>query len=334
MTHGPTDVEFEDQTILAIAGGRKDDSGKERFDLLPPELLFGVSEVLTYGAAKYAPRNWERGMSWGRVFGALMRHMWAWWRGERIDAESGLPHLAHAGCCVAFLMAYEARRIGADDRLVLVPASNPAAKDWGLSEQSQATVNAIKRNHAADEGLPFNRHIATSHVLCVQWDGYVLDPARWEPAFLEYDYIGALWPHFGDAMRVGNGGFSLRSRRLLEACATLDIGNEAEDVAICRTHRPALEQRFGLRFAPEDVARHFAFERAAPQGDEFGFHGAFNMVARIPSADLANVLAGLEPGVLNRREHREMLGRALRRGDLRLAWIIWQRLRHPAARRR
>ena len=57
-----------------------------------------------------------------------------------------------------------------------------------------------------------HRHIATSHALCVQWDGYVLDPARWDREFLEYDYIGAPWPHFGDAMRVGNGGFSLRSR--------------------------------------------------------------------------------------------------------------------------
>lgn len=179
-----------------------------------------------------------------------------------------------------------------------------------------------------------HRHIGTSHVLCVQWDGYVLDPARWEPAFLEYDYIGAPWPHFGDTMRVGNGGFSLRSRRLLEACATLDVGDEAEDIAICRTHRPVLEQRFGLRFAPEDLARRFAFERAAPRGDEFGFHGAFNMVGRTPLADLANVLAGLEPGLLNRREHREILSQALRRGDLRLAWVVWQRLRHPAARQR
>ena len=179
-----------------------------------------------------------------------------------------------------------------------------------------------------------HRHIGTSHALCVQWDGYVLDPARWDPVFLEYDYIGAPWPHFGDAMRVGNGGFSLRSRRLLEACATLDIANEAEDVAICRTHRRVLEQRFGLRFAPEDIARRFAFERAAARGDEFGFHGAFNMVGRMPSAELANVLAGLEPGLLNRREHGELLRQALRRGDLRLIWILWQRLRHPAARRR
>jgi hypothetical protein len=109
--------EWVNESILRTAGeGRKDDSAKPRMDLVPPELLFGVSDVLTYGAAKYAPRNWEKGMSWGRVFGALMRHMWAWWSGQRIDPESGLSHLAHAGCCIAFLMAYEARNIGADDR--------------------------------------------------------------------------------------------------------------------------------------------------------------------------------------------------------------------------
>jgi hypothetical protein len=179
-----------------------------------------------------------------------------------------------------------------------------------------------------------HQHIATSHALCVQWDGYVLDPARWNPAFLEYDYIGAPWPHFADSMCVGNGGFSLRSWRLLEACATLDIGDEAEDIAICRTNRRVLEERFGLRFAPEHIARQFAFERRAPLGDEFGFHGAFNMVGRMPGSMLAGLLAELEPGLLNRREHREILREALRRGDLRLAWVIWQRLHHPAARRR
>lgn len=111
--------EWDDETILLIAEGRKDDGAKPRYDLIPPEMLEGVAEVLTYGAAKYAPRNWERGMAWGRVFGALMRHMWAWWRGQRLDPESGLPHLAHAACCIAFLMAFEARRAGTDDRAVI-----------------------------------------------------------------------------------------------------------------------------------------------------------------------------------------------------------------------
>lgn len=177
-------------------------------------------------------------------------------------------------------------------------------------------------------------HLRTDHVLCVQWDGYVLDPAGWDPTFLDYDYIGAPWPHFDDAMTVGNGGFSLRSRRLVAACATLPVPDEAEDVAICRTHRHVLETRFGLRFAPEDVARRFAFERAAPTGTEFGFHGAFNMIARVPSLELVAMLRALEPGLLNRREHREMLHAAIRRGDARLAAVLWRRMRHPAARRR
>ena len=55
--------------------GIKHDGGKARMDLLPPELLFGVSEILGFGAAKYGDRNWERGMAWSRVFAALMRHL-------------------------------------------------------------------------------------------------------------------------------------------------------------------------------------------------------------------------------------------------------------------
>jgi len=177
-------------------------------------------------------------------------------------------------------------------------------------------------------------HVATPHVLCVQWDGYVLDPDRWDSAFLDYDYIGAPWPHFADGMRVGNGGFSLRSRRLVEACADLPITNEPEDVAICRTHRPMLEKRFGLRFAPEEVARRFAYERMTPTGNEFGFHGALNMVGLVSSRELRSLLRKLEPSLLNRREHRELLYSALRRLDLGLAGIIWQRLRHAQSRER
>lgn len=96
--------------------GWKMDAGKPRLDLLAPEMLFGVSEILAFGAAKYGERNWEAGMSWGRCFGALMRHMWAWWRGEKADAETGKSHLLHAGCCLMFLIAYEERAVGTDDR--------------------------------------------------------------------------------------------------------------------------------------------------------------------------------------------------------------------------
>ena len=96
--------------------GRKDDAGKLPWHLLPPDAVDEILEVLKYGADKYAPRNWEQGMDWSRPFSALMRHMWAWWRREPCDNETGLSHLAHAGCCILFLLAYELRKTGKDDR--------------------------------------------------------------------------------------------------------------------------------------------------------------------------------------------------------------------------
>lgn len=99
--------------------GRKDDQAKVRWDLLPGDALNEIAKVLTFGANKYGDRNWEKGMAWHRPFGALMRHMWDWWRGAPPDKETGLSHLAHAGCCLLFLLSYELRKTGKDDRHLL-----------------------------------------------------------------------------------------------------------------------------------------------------------------------------------------------------------------------
>ena len=96
----------------------KDDGGKTPYDLLAPELLHGTAKILQFGAAKYEAYNWAKGMKWSRVFGALMRHMWAWWWGENKDKETGMSHLWHASCCLMFLIAYEERGTGTDDRYV------------------------------------------------------------------------------------------------------------------------------------------------------------------------------------------------------------------------
>lgn len=96
--------------------GRKDDSGKTPWHLMPPDALNQIAQVLEFGAGKYGDRNWEKGMNWSRPFAALMRHMWAWWRGEDRDPETGLSHLAHAGCCILFLLTYQGHATGKDDR--------------------------------------------------------------------------------------------------------------------------------------------------------------------------------------------------------------------------
>ena len=94
----------------------KFDDDKPRVDLFPPEALFGISEILGIGAKKYGPRNWEKGMDWGRAYAANMRHLLAWWGGQDNDPETGKNHLWHAGCNNAFLIAYVARGVGTDTR--------------------------------------------------------------------------------------------------------------------------------------------------------------------------------------------------------------------------
>lgn len=90
---------------IAPAPGRKDDLGKPRYDLLPPKALKEVVQVLTHGAGKYAPENWRQVEGWRwRYMRAGFGHLWDWWGGEKVDKESGLPHLAHAICSLMFLL--------------------------------------------------------------------------------------------------------------------------------------------------------------------------------------------------------------------------------------
>jgi len=131
-------------------------------------------------------------------------------------------------------------------------------------------------------------HVETPYVLLIQWDGYVVNPAAFEPAFLECDYIGAKWFWYHDGMRVGNGGFSLRSRKLLVALQDprIQLG-DAEDTTIGRTFRPLLEREYTIHYASEALADRFAFEAAYPAGMPFGFHGLYNFCRVVPESELA-----------------------------------------------
>jgi len=85
----------------------KHDAGKPMWDLLPYREVGQIVDVLTYGASKYAPYNWlEMRDPQARCFAAIMRHLTAWKGKELLDNESGLHHLAHAGCCLLFLMYF------------------------------------------------------------------------------------------------------------------------------------------------------------------------------------------------------------------------------------
>lgn len=75
----------------------------------------GIAEILASGAAKYGDRNWEAGMHWSRIYAAVLRHLWDW-RVDPLDPETGKSHLWHALCGIIFLITYEQRGIGHDDR--------------------------------------------------------------------------------------------------------------------------------------------------------------------------------------------------------------------------
>lgn len=152
-------------------------------------------------------------------------------------------------------------------------------------------------------------HVQTSHCLVIQWDGFVLDADQWDSGFLDVDYIGAPWPQFDDGHDVGNGGFSLRSRRLLEACRDPRFrGGQAEDVAICRANRKLLEEEHGLRFADRATAERFAFERSAPSGSTFGFHGVFNMIPAVGPERFWDLYGGLDDTTTAFVDYRVLMG--------------------------
>jgi hypothetical protein len=163
-------------------------------------------------------------------------------------------------------------------------------------------------------------HVSTSHCLVVQWDGYVVDAGRWDPAFLHWDYIGAPLRGIDGPRAVGNGGFSLRSRRLLDALAApgIVIGHP-EDVAICHDNRERLEQTHGIRFAPVEVATRFAYERLAPPGPTFGFHGLFNFHRVMTMPQLRDLLATLPAQMARGLDAHDLCATLITQGELEAA---------------
>lgn len=132
-------------------------------------------------------------------------------------------------------------------------------------------------------------YIDLDYVLCVQHDGFIVNKEKWHPSFLSYDYIGAPW-HVSQLGKdippehcVGNGGFSLISKKLLTLLGEDDTFNSENcpmgDVLICQTKRPYLESK-GIKFAPRDLANLFSNENY-PWNNSFGQHNHFLLRKRI-----------------------------------------------------
>lgn len=141
-------------------------------------------------------------------------------------------------------------------------------------------------------------HIRSEFALIIHFDGFVIHPKAWDQKFLQYDYIGARWPWHPDK-QVGNGGFCLRSLRLLKATANPRFNRPGipEDELICRTERDYLESEFGVRFAPPEEADRFSMEHAGRPLTSFGFHGLFHLHQAYQDKELDDVMLLMNPSV-------------------------------------
>lgn len=167
-----------------------------------------------------------------------------------------------------------------------------------ICEESSIPISSMK-DYSRFMIYHLNDHISTDFTLTIQHDGFIINPDSWRDEFLEYDYIGAPWPWrengfvtpFGEHISVGNGGFSLRSKKLLEIPSKVKVPfdvvsmnhfykmfgavNWNEDGNICVHNRHIFEEN-GCKFAPVEVAKYFSYESPLDINSgiiPFGFHG-------------------------------------------------------------
>ena len=101
---------------MTIPTGIKHDQEKPDMSLLSSIAMVEIAKVMTFGKHKYSANNWRGGFYWTRPAAAALRHIFAWLGGENKDPETGLSHLAHASCCLMFLLEFEATHPNLDDR--------------------------------------------------------------------------------------------------------------------------------------------------------------------------------------------------------------------------
>ncbi len=187
-------------------------------------------------------------------------------------------------------LLYSAERIDFGAIKLLSPV-RPARTDRRVTYVPIPAIDFLGYSRFVVRSL--HEHVSTEHCLIIQADGFVLNPDRWSPEFAQYDYVGAPWPEFVflqpgnrrfylNRNRVGNGGFSLRSKRLLEITSRIDFDQLkfpvlSEDLVICHYLYDDMRSA-GVRFAPTDVAARFSIESphgtaGQPLDSTFGFHG-------------------------------------------------------------
>lgn len=178
--------------------------------------------------------------------------------------------------------------------------------------------------------LPY--FVEEDYCLIIQWDGFVVDPSAWADEFLTVDYVGAPWPASMGGNLVGNGGFSLRSKKFMRASKQLRVvpnpdtyQASAEDVILCRTHYDKMIQA-GVVYATPSQAALFSFEDQ-PFPNTLGFHGPFNLPRFVEERTLCENLEELNARITNNLIMGKLIIIALNEEKLEFAAALINRIR-------
>jgi hypothetical protein len=169
------------------------------------------------------------------------------------------------------------------------------------------------------------QYVEGTHVLVIQWDSFVIHPQLWSNEYLQYDYIGPVWPHHPETP-VGNGGFSLRSKKLLQVIQQPGfIKKHPEDYCICADNREFLE-KYDIKIAPVKLAEQFAVERTLWH-EAFGFHGFFNFGRVLNDIELKAFIKLLPENYLNGLDAYDLIALLREQGRGTLAKEIAEKVR-------
>lgn len=225
--------------------------------------------------------------------------------------ETRDPKLAHWAIDQCLSKALFARVV------LLTDLSLLGDKRAGIEYIQAPPIKTIKDySHLLLTGI--RQYVSGTHVLIIQWDSFITNPDLWDESFLQYDYIGPVWPHHLETP-VGNGGFSLRSVKLLQALLDTEITlRHPEDYCICVDNKQYLEREHNIKFAPVSIAEQFAVERSLWHS-AFGFHGFFNFGRVLNDVELDAFINLLPAGYLGGLDSYDLISQLRGQGRLRLA---------------
>jgi hypothetical protein len=157
-----------------------------------------------------------------------------------------------------------------------------------------------------------HKYIKTPHYMVVQYDGMPTDSTHWDPEYLNYDYIGAVWPWHPEGSNVGNGGFSIRSKKLAKLCASPEyrvtpFGRYyGEDELICRVYGNMLKKQ-GIKIAPSSLAAKFSQEIPGCKQPTYGFHGGLSLPYYLDDSHMEYYIDSLTVHMVNNRLQRRIV---------------------------